>query len=114
MSFNGNSVWQCADLLRQFGYDVLAVLVKSWLPAVEKRPFIGLEQLDAQTIRRYCHLDVVFELLEIGHMADGLLQLRLQHKHIFFFSRGAARILARQSSLLDAPLGSRKYPPTAA
>ena len=72
------------------------------------RSFLRFQQLDAKTFRGDCHLDIFFQLIEIGDALDTPLQLHFEPCHVLLgqFHRRTVPIFVQieSAAMLRLPL----------
>ena len=110
----GQFVGQLAEVLRQSNQQVRAIRAYLGTAAIEKSVGGGLGKLYAQVFVSNRHVDVAFQFLEIGNLANRLLQLLLNCSMLSFVTtKFSAAPLMSVPTFLAVPVGSLKYPPTA-
>jgi hypothetical protein len=89
--FDQNRVGQLTQLLGEPEQKIFCLAGWVCFRAVEKYPFLALEQLDSQALAGNRQLDVVLHEIEFGHLLQNVLQLVFEVVHVVLLQGSDSR-----------------------
>ena len=84
MALDRNFVRQFAEFAREQIQQFFTILIWSGATEIEKSAGCRFQKLDPQSFRRNCDFNLIFEFVEVGHVADRLLEFLLELRHVVF------------------------------
>lgn len=84
MALDRNFVSQFAKFPREQIQQFFTILIWSRTAEIKKRAGCRFQKLNPQSFRRDCDFNLIFEFVEVWHVADRLLEFLLELRHVVF------------------------------